>query len=165
MGKKSRQIKKKQDILHNTTMKSKVKKMLEERQYSEVINELAELIKNKCYDADSMYAGAYSYYMLGDSERAAAWAENTLKFDPGHLPVRVLLARLCFQTDKLENGFALLEYILQHGKEILTDDELGMIQQMVLENSFGNEEEIAHNYPLLAKYLPEDEAVRGFEKA
>ncbi|WP_037354236.1 CDC27 family protein [Selenomonas sp. FC4001] len=154
MGKRSRQIKKKQGTQQNAQLKSNLQELFAKRQYSEVINELAELISKKCYDADAMYAGAYSYYMLGDNERAVVWAENTLKFAPTHLPVRILLARLCFHTDKLDSGFALLEYVLQHGKENLSDDETEMIRQLVLENSFGNEAEIARDYPVLSQYLP-----------
>ena len=36
------------------------------------------------YDAETMYAGAYSYFMLGDYNRAAQWIKSTLAFAPKH---------------------------------------------------------------------------------
>ena len=94
---------------------------MKNEEYNLVLEALAELIKNEVYNAEAMYAGAYSYFMLGDYERAVYWIDNTLSYEPKHLQARVLLARLCLLEDRVDDAMALYEYVLEHGGDALEE--------------------------------------------
>lgn len=139
MGKRSKSIKKTQKNRQADEVKRQmegiqadIQKLLQQEEYSEVINKLAELIKNKCYHAESMYAGAYSYYKLGDYKRAADWVNNTLTYAPQHLAVRILLGRLCLQDNRVDDALQVLEYVLEHGKDIISDVQRSELREMLM---------------------------------
>ncbi len=94
---------------------TEIAQYMEKEDYNLVLERIAELIRNKVYDADAMYAGAYSYFRLGDYERAADWVNNTLTYALGHLQAHVLLGHLCLVEDRVEEAMALYEYVLEHG--------------------------------------------------
>lgn len=138
MGKRSRKIKRSQqsqkdnEIRQETKiMKAEITELLTKEKYVEVIEELAKMIQAKCYDADTMYAGAFSYFMLGDYKRASDWVNNTLTYDPQNINVRILLARLCFLEDKVNDGLAVCNFVMQYYNNKLNTEQRNDIEDLV----------------------------------
>ena len=138
MGKRSRKIKRSQqsqkdnEIRQETKiMKAEITELLAKEKYVEVIEELAKMIQAKCYDADTMYAGAFSYFMLGDYKRASDWVNNTLTYDPQNINVRILLARLCFLEDKVNDGLAVCNFVMQYYNNKLNTEQRNDIEDLV----------------------------------
>lgn len=138
MGKRSRKIKRSQQSQKNNEirqdtkiMKAEITELLTKEKYVEVIEELAKMIKAKCYDADTMYAGAFSYFMLGDYKRASDWVNNTLTYDPQNINVRILLARLCFLEDKVNDGLAVCNFVMQYYNNKLNTEQRNDIEDLV----------------------------------
>ncbi len=144
----------------NEEMIEKTKKILTEiaqelkdEEYNLVIENLAELINNKVYDAEAMYAGAYSYFMLGDYKRAVDWINNTLSYNPEHLQVRVLLGHLCLLNDRVDNAMALYEYVLKHGRNTLDEAILEEITSVGKGYAGQKAQGIEKDYPEIAKLI------------
>lgn len=157
MGKKSRKINKKLKkkagrklAMENAALKKDLEEKLASENYAEVINDLAQLIENKCYDEDIMYYGAYSYFMLGDYERAIAWVNNTLSFAPHNLKARILLARICFIEDKSKEGLDVIEFVLKNYKNTLSEDELTELKNIASFYVHNDEELIKNSYADIA---------------
>lgn len=157
MGKRSRKMRKQRKArqerniaMENAATKTDLEQKLAREEYAEVINDLAELIEKKCYDADTMYAGAYSYFMLGDYKRAADWVNNTLQFAPNSLKARVLLARLCFIESRESDGLKVLEFIAGNYAATLTEAEKEDIKNIASFYVYSDEDGIKANYPALA---------------
>ena len=138
MGKRSRKIKRSQQSQKNNEirqetkiMKAEITKLLAKEKYVEVIEELAKMIKAKCYDADTMYAGAFSYFMLGDYKRASDWVNNTLTYDAKNIDARVLLARLCFLENRVTDGLAICNFIMQYYSNNLNDEQQHDLEDLV----------------------------------
>lgn len=138
MGKRSRKIKRSQQSQKNNEirqetkiMKAKITELLAKEKYVEVIEELAKMIQAKCYDADTMYAGAFSYFMLGDYKRASAWVNNTLAYDAKNVNARVLLARLCFLENRVTDGLAICNFIMQYYSNNLNDEQQHDLEDLV----------------------------------
>ena len=138
MGKRSRKIKRSQQSQKNNEirqetkiMKAEITELLAKEKYVEVIEELAKMIQAKCYDADTMYAGAFSYFMLGDYKRASDWVNNTLTYDPQNINVRILLARLCFLEDKVNDGLAVCNFVMQYYNNKLNTEQRNDIEDLV----------------------------------
>ncbi|WP_026766466.1 tetratricopeptide repeat protein [Selenomonas ruminantium] len=126
---------------------------LKDEEYNLVLEKLAELINDEVYDAEAMYAGAYSYFMMGDYDRAADWINNTLTYNPQHLKVRILLARLLLLNDRVDDAIALYEYVLKHGGNTLDKDVLEEIT-CVGEGYAGQKaQSIGVDYPEIAKLI------------
>jgi len=167
MGKRSKSIKKTQKSRQIDELKKQqeiiqadIQKHLRQEEYGEVINKLAELIQQKCYHAESMYAGAYSYYKLGDYKRAADWVNNTLTYAPQHLAVRILLGRLCLQDNRIEEALQVSEYVLEHGKGILKDNQLAELHEMLTSYAEMGAIADASDYPEVRKFLNLDAEVK-----
>ena len=94
---------------------------IEEEKWDEALTNLAELIENGCREPDVFYLGAKAYYMQGDMERAAAWVDNTLRFNPGHIEARLLLAKLCLLEDRLDDAMSIYTFLLQNFAGKLTE--------------------------------------------
>ena len=70
-------------------LREELRALFAEEKYSDVINKLAELVQVGDHDAEMLYDGAYSYFMLGDYSRAAGMVQNVLTFEPGHIAARI----------------------------------------------------------------------------
>lgn len=160
MGKRSKKLNKLNKILQQEAGTKCTEELLtgiaqhvKEGEYNLALEGLAELLKNKVYDAEAMYAGAYSYFMLGDHKRAVDWINNTLVYAPRHLPVRVLLARLCLLEERVNDAMALYEYVLEHGGNTL---DASVIEEITIvgEGYSGQKaRSIEADYPRIAKLI------------
>ena len=159
MGKHSRKIKKSQqgrqaEIKTQETkqMSAEIKALLDEENYTEVLNKLADMIKAKCYDAMTMYAGAYSYFMIGDYERASNWVNNTLSYDANNVSARILLAQLCFTEDRVTDGLAICDFVMANYSAKLDDEQLREVTDLSIMYIYDDDID-THDYPHLEKLL------------
>ena len=132
---------------------AEIAQYLKDEDYNLVIEKLGELISHKVYDAEAMYAGAYSYFMLGDYGRAADWVNNTLSYNPEHLKVRVLLGRLCLLHERVDDAIAVYEYVLEHGGNMLDADILEEIARVGEGYAGQKARSIDADYPAIAKLI------------
>lgn len=125
-------------------------------EYQQVLEKLATLIQAKDVKPEFLYDGAYSYFMLGDLERASQWVSNTLTYAPSHVEARLLLARICLGQQRQDDAFAVLEFLAEHDAADLTEaqrKEIRGIGGYALEAAGA-----AERYPHLAALLEAEEA-------
>lgn len=171
MGKRSRKIKRSQQSQKNNEirqetkiMKAEITELLAKEKYVEVIEELAKMIQAKCYDADTMYAGAFSYFMLGDYQRASAWVNNTLTYDAKNIDARVLLARLCFLENRVTDGLAICNFIMQYYSNNLNDEQQHDLEDLV--SMYIDDDGVDKNiYPYLLTMINDDATIDATEEA
>lgn len=171
MGKRSRKIKRSQQSQKNNEirqetkiMKAEITELLAKEKYVEVIEELAKMIQAKCYDADTMYAGAFSYFMLGDYKRASAWVNNTLTYDAKNVNARVLLARLCFLENRVTYGLAICNFIMQYYSNNLNDEQQHDLEDLV--SMYIDDDGVDKTiYPYLLTMINDDATVDTTEEA
>ena len=135
------------------TYEAQMKALMDNEQYADALNVLAEMIQEKIYDAEDMYRGAYCYFMTGDYARAAQWLTNTLSFAPTHVAARLLLARICILEDRTDDGMAIYDFVLEHYESSL-DEEQREDMEDILE--YYVEEDKAHvreAYPHVAAFM------------
>lgn len=163
MGKHSRKMKraqqeqKKNEIRQETKVrKTEIIDLLNKEEYDKVLEELAKMIQAKCYDAETMYAGAFSYFMLNDYKRASDWVNNTLAYDPQNIDARILLARICFLEDRVTDGLAVCNFVMQYYGNNLTNEQKTDVADLV--NMYINDEGVEQkNYPYLLQLLDQEE--------
>ena len=160
MGRRSKNIKRSQKKAQKevvakgaNVLLAEITQYLKDEEYNLVLEKLAELINLKVYDAEAMYAGAYSYFMLGDYERAADWVNNTLSYDAEHLQVRVLLGRLCLLNERVDDAMAVYEYVLEHGGNTLDESILDEITSVGEGYAEQKARSIDADYPAIAKLI------------
>lgn len=171
MGKRSRKIKRSQQSQKDNEfrqetkiMKAEIMELLAKEKYVEVIEELAKMIQAKCYDADTMYAGAFSYFMLGDYKRASAWVNNTLTYDAKNVNARVLLARLCFLEDRVTDGLAICNFIMQYYSNNLNDEQQHDLEDLV--SMYIDDDGVDKTiYPYLLTMINDDATIGTTEEA
>ena len=173
MGKASRQLKKKQKTkddqavsLANRELETKLSEQMDNGEYANAIETIAELIQAGDTKPAIMYDAAYSYFMAGDYERAASWVNNTLSAEPAHIDARILLARLCILQDRPDDGLAVFDFVLEHYKSSLSEEKLEEIEEIVAFYGRNEKAKIIRDYPNIAEFLklegekeaPEDKA-------
>lgn len=171
MGKRSRKIKRSQQSQKNNEirqetkiMKAEITELLAKEKYVEVIEELAKMIQAKCYDADTMYAGAFSYFMVGDYKRASDWVNNTLTYDPQNINVRILLARLCFLEDRVNDGLAVCNFVMQYYSNNLNDEQQHDLEDLV--SMYIDDDGVDKTiYPYLLTMINDDATIDTTEEA
>ena len=171
MGKRSRKIKRSQQSQKNNEirqetkiMKAEITELLAKEKYVEVIEELAKMIQAKCYDADTMYAGAFIYIMLGDYQRASAWVNNTLTYDAKNIDARVLLARLCFLENRVTDGLAICNFIMQYYSNNLNDEQQHDLEDLV--SMYIDDDGVDKTiYPYLLTMINDDATIDTTEEA
>lgn len=132
-------------------LKKKMKEQYEAGEYVEAMDTMAEIAQHKKMDPEVMYMGASCYFMTGDYERAAKWVNNTLSYNPQNVPAKLLLARLCFVEDKAENGFAILDLLVEKNSGAMGEEEKKTLLEM-LGYCKGNMPDLMEKHPLLLKY-------------
>ncbi len=160
MGKASRKLKKRQqqeEVNERqeevTTLEQKIMGEIEKESYAEALDTLADMAQKNTVTPKAMYAGAYAYFMLGDYDRAAAWIDNTLKFDPNHTSARILLARLCILQDRTDSGLAIFDLLTDKYLSAMTEDEKDEIESLAGFYGRNEPERVMSKYPHLASFL------------
>ena len=160
MGKASRKLKKKQQQEEAVGRQGEAKELerqlqseIEQEAYSDALNTLATLAEKGTVSPASMYAGAYAYFMLGDYDRAATWIDNTLRFAPGHVAARILLARLCILQEKVDAGLSIFELLTDKFLAGMSDEEKDEIESLSGFYGRNEPERLLKEYPHLAEFL------------
>lgn len=164
MLKKKQQKKERQAVRQNLGAgESAFEKLFEEGKYEETLQALAKLIGAGDRNPALFYQAAYSYYMLGDNDRAAEWINNTLTFAPAHVQARVLLARICFAENRAADGFKIFEFLLSSEKAALGEEDFDAIRQSMA-YYLRHDRETVKKYPSLCAFLGLEEG-EAAEKA
>ena len=168
MGKAARRMKKKEEQAkaaetrqENARWEEKLKKQMAAGQYAEAIETLAELVKGNDIKPEFMYDAAYAYFMVGDYERAGQWINNTLTYEPGNIPVRILLARLLILKEREDDGLAIFDFVLDKGLASLTEEQKDEIEEIVEFYGRSEREKVQRNYPHIAAFLKLEAATPG----
>lgn len=160
MGRANRKMnknKKKKEQEMQSAMVQKLREELStlfaEEKYSDVINKLAELVQAGDHDPEMLYSGAYSYFMIGDYERAAGMVENVLTFAPGHLAARILLARICILEDRTDDSLAIFDFVLEHSENQLTQEQREDMEDILEYYGRNEAEHLQADFPHVAAFL------------
>ena len=160
MGKAARKMKKKQvqaETAQSRQANARWETLLAEQmkagKYAEAIETLAELVKGDDIKPEFMYDAAYAYFMVGDYERAGQWINHTLSYAPGHIPVRILLARLLILQERQDDGLAVFDFVLDKGADTLTEAQRDEIEESVEFYGRSEGEKIRRSYPHIAALL------------
>ncbi len=132
-----------------------MRQLMKEEEYAKALEVLAEMIQLKDIQPEFLYDGAYAYFMLGDYERAAQWVNNVLSYDKTSLKARTLLGRICILEDRVEDGLAIFEYVLDKGKGQLPDEMQEEIEDVVSYYVRQDPESIRQEYPCMAEFMEE----------
>lgn len=160
MGKASKKMKRQQKRRASTEqmkqcapMEQELDQLFTAEAYEKVLEKLAQLIQSGDIKPDLLYKGAYSYFMLGDYERAAEWVSNTLNYAPLHIDARILLARICFRQDRPADGLALYEFLLEHVRGTMTAEQEKQIEDSSEYYVRRDRDQIRQKFPQLAEFL------------
>ena len=168
MSKSSRKLNKKKEKAakvetrrRDAGLREQMREQMEAGEYAEALGSLAELVKDNSYDPDLMYDGAYSYFMVGDYERATKWVDMVMDLAPYHIPARILLARLCILNEREEGALAISDALLAGSRAMLTEDQAQDLND-ILEYYYRCEpERIRADYPHVAAFVAgEEEALK-----
>ena len=124
-----------------------------EEDYAKVLELLAELITANDIKPEFMYKGAYSYFMLGDYDRAAQWVTNTLNYAPDDISIRILLARLCFIQNRHDDGLAVYDFLVEHYLTNMTQEQKGQIIDSSEYYVRREADKLRQKFPHLAEFL------------
>ncbi|MCI6158268.1 MAG: glycosyltransferase [Selenomonadaceae bacterium] len=165
MLKKKQQKKDRQEVRQNLgKAESEFEALFAEEKYEEALQALAKLIDAGDRNPALFYQAAYSYYMLGDNDRAAEWINNTLAFAPAHVQARVLLARICFAENRAADGFKIFEFLLSREKAALNEEDFAAIRQSMA-YALRHDRGAVCGYPHLAAFLGLKEKQRESKSA
>ena len=157
MGKHSKKMKKQVQKNSNARkiqpLEREFEQAFQDEEYAKALETLAELIKIGDIQPDMLYKGAYSYFMLGDYDRAAQWVSNTLNYEPQHVEARILLARLCFIQDRHEDGLSIYEFLVQNYRQTMTAEQKEQIKDSSAYYVRREPEKVRGRYPALADFL------------
>lgn len=160
MGKASRRLAKKQHQQHQLQAKQEIEALrqqmrscYEQQDYAGTINTLAAIVQAGAHDADDLYLGAYSYFMMGDYERTAKMVTTVLDLAPGHLEARLLLARLCIFQNRIDDGLAIYDFVLESYANALTEEQSEDIEDILDYYGRQDREHIAEDFPHVAAFL------------
>lgn len=145
---KQAQAKRQQEQLRQT-----VKQHFEAEEYPDTINTLAELVQAGGHDAESLYMGAYSYFMTGDYIRAAQMVDTILQLAPQHVAARILLARVCILEDRTDDGLAIFDFVLEHDARVLTEQQREDMEDILEYYGRNEREHIVADFPHVAQFL------------
>ncbi len=164
MGKANRRFKKKQERMEvmarqeeNSLWETTLQEQMEEGRYDKAIETLAELVKGNDLQPKFMYDAAYCYFMTGDYERAASWINNTLSFEPNHIDARILLARLLILEERVDDGLAVFDFVLDKWQDSLTEEKAEEIEDIVEFYGRNDRGRILRDYPHIADFLALEE--------
>ena len=146
-------------------LREKMKQQVEEEQYAEALATLVELVESKSYEADDFYLAAYSYFMVGDYDRAARWVDNTLGMAPGHVAAQILLSRLCILEDQTEKALAVLDNMLSISRSRLTQEQQEELADILEYYGREDPEHIEKDYPAIAAFLKAELTGLGMDGA
>ncbi|WP_019552545.1 tetratricopeptide repeat protein [Propionispira raffinosivorans] len=151
MGKASKKLAKNQKKNKLVELKAKITEYKEAGNVKDALDIVIELFNLKCYDVEVLFDAAELYFLDGDYDRAAVWANKTMEFEGGHIGARILLSRICFLKNRPKDGLAVLEFILNTTQH-LTDQQAEQIQE-ILESLESSTSELCAEYPHITEFM------------
>lgn len=140
-------------IVKDEDARRKMKDAISLEQYNDAAGLLAELIGKKQFDPETMYLGAYAYFMSGDYKRAVDWIQNTLDFAPNHISARILLARICIMEDQTDKGLSVFDFVLGHYLKAMSDEQKDDAEDILFYYNTTEPEKLEADFPHIAKFL------------
>lgn len=122
-------------------------------QYDKALETLAQLIKAGDTKPEYLYKGAYSYFMLGDQERAAQWVSNTLAYAPEHVDARILLARICITQQREDDALAILDFLAEQDGDSLKPEQAQTIRDIGSYYARTEPAKLQQDFPHIAAFL------------
>ena len=156
INKKRKQEREKENEKQIARLKEELRSHEQELQYAEAIEVLAKILELGCREPEMYFSIARNYFMAGDYERSSQWADNTLRVAPAHLGARLLLMRLCLNADRVDDALAISEFVLEHSKQFLTEEQREELEQLLGYCARSDREHVQRNYPLSAELLHAD---------
>ncbi len=160
MGKASKRVKrqqqKKQMSLQQEACQEQERefeRLFSEEDYTGALELLAELIKAKDLKPEYMYKGAFSFFMLGDMDRAAQWVNNTLSYAPEHIDARLLLAKICFLENRSDDGLAIYDFLWENNSNVLSDEQKEKIKDSADFYARQDKRRVSEKFPHLSELL------------
>lgn len=155
-------------------LQQKMKQQVEDCEYADAMDTMAELVPLKAVNEEIMYLGAYCYMMTDDNERAVKWINNVLSINPSNVKARILLARVCTMEDRTEDALAIYDFVLENAFDKLSEDDKQELNDLLDYYRYAESDMIKEDYPSIAKFLgfeeeikeePKDEAVERARSA
>ena len=146
-------------------LKLQMKVLMDEKQYADAIDVMAEIATLRKMDAEVMGWGAAAYYACGDYERASTWVDNALSFDGKNLDVRLLLGKICLKQNRTEDALKVYEFVLEGYGDNVSDSIKEEITECLAESGVFSANGYAHINELLMKHKQEVEARKGSASA
>lgn len=140
-------------IVKDEDARRKMKDAISLEQYNDAAGLLAELIGKKQFDPETMYLGAYAYFMSGDYKRAVDWIQNTLDFAPNHISARILLARICIMEDQTDKGLSVFDFVLEHYLKAMSEEQKDDAEDILFYYNTTEPEKLEADFPHIAKFL------------
>lgn len=124
---KKQNVQKEQDFKN---LKQEMQNLVEDEQYTDAMDVMAEMAEKKIMDGEVMYWGALCYFRTGDYQRCGKWLNHAL--DNGYrVPeVNILLAAVCFVERRYDDGFKLCQSLLSQNQE-LTEKADKLLQEVL----------------------------------
>lgn len=155
-------------------LQQKMKQQVEDCEYVDAMDTMAELVPLKAINEEIMYLGAYCYMMTDDNERAVKWINNVLSIDPSNIKARILLARICTMEDRTEDALTIYDFILENAQDKLSEEDRQELDDLLDYYRYAETDIIKEDYPSIAKFLglaeevkeePQDEAAERARSA
>lgn len=160
MGKADKKIKKNKEKLQAAVTEKHIDEVLEiaeqliaEEKYAEAINEMAQLVQDKCMDSRFMYNCAVCYFMMGDYERAGQWVSNTLSVKGDSVKARILLGRLCLLEERVNDALTIFEFVIANLSAKLDDEDKEDLEAVLEYYGSVEKELIVGEFPGIANFL------------
>lgn len=150
---KSSNVQPPKPIVKDEDARRKMKDAISLEQYNDAAGLLAELIGKKQFDPETMYLGAYAYFMSGDYKRAVDWIQNTLDFAPNHISARILLARICIMEDQTDKGLSVFDFVLEHYLKAMSEEQKDDAEDILFYYNTTEPEKLEADFPHIAKFL------------
>ncbi|WP_297965177.1 tetratricopeptide repeat protein [uncultured Anaerovibrio sp.] len=133
-------------------LKKQMKEQFDAGKYVDAMDTMAEIAEHKKMDPEIMFMGATCYFMTGDTERATKWINNTLAYDPQNVGARILLGRICFTENKEEEGFEVLNFVVDNQQGAMSEKNKEQLME-ILKYCNDNMSEDMEKYPSLVEYF------------
>lgn len=155
-------------------LQQKMKQQVEDCEYVDAMDTMAELVPLKAINEEIMYLGAYCYMMTDDNERAVKWINNVLSIDPSNIKARILLARICTMEDRTEDALTIYDFILENAQDKLSEEDRQELDDLLDYYRYAEIDIINEDYPSIARFLglaeevkeePQDEAAERARSA
>lgn len=136
--------------------KEKIAQLKAAEQYNEALEEIIALFDGNSVDTELLFETADIYWLSGDYERAAVWAEKTLSFSAKHPQAQLLLAKVYGFQDKESECLKALDQFFE-GREEISDEMRSEVEDLLEYFDVEDmDEKLEGEYPDLWRFVQGD---------